>query len=79
MEIINNVYVSFVTAGKLNPDDYEHLKECNPCPPRFGRNWWTWIPDVGLNLFGNKNRLEMVDIRWLCYAFSITNYNLGSK
>lgn len=78
MEISSGKHISFIVAGKCETqEDYEHLKEVNPYPPRFGRNWWTWKL-IFENHFKNKEIMNGINITWLCFCVDYTDYN-GAK
>ena len=41
------LFIIGIIAGKCETkEEYEHLKDVNEVPPRFGFNWWFWVPKV---------------------------------
>ncbi len=76
MNITDNIYLSFVVAGKSEGNVFE-LEELNsPHRPRFGRNWWFWTPSFRTN-GGRFKSHENTDINthWLCFSLSLTVYS----
>jgi hypothetical protein len=48
--------------------------------PRFGFNWWLWIPKYSDN--GGKfrkNEVIDVDVTWLCFWFGFVFWPNGKK
>lgn len=69
--IIGRLGLGFVMAGKLNQEDYTHLAEVNEVKPCCGRNWWYRAPKIESNLLRRKNKIEILEISWLCFSFYI--------
>lgn len=63
--------LSFVISGKLHPEDYVHLTEVNEVKPCCGRNWWYWYLKLSSNLMGREDKIERLQLRWLCFALDI--------
>ena len=68
MEIKEDIYISFVIAGKLDPADKEYIEKENKVSTCCGRNWWYWKP------FFRKTNIGF-DFFWLCFLVSYDNYN----
>jgi hypothetical protein len=76
MRLLDNVYLSFVLAGKTTNEVFEQWELDAPTRPRFGRNWWYWLPSLTSN--GGRFRSdEITDINfhWLCVSISLTVYS----
>ncbi len=71
MEIKENIFLSLVTAGKIDGDEElkEHLAEANGVPPCCNRNWWYWKPTF------KKTRIGW-EIMWLFVMISYDNHNI---
>lgn len=75
MQIRNNVFLSLVMAGSSKGSTFEDWEK-----PRFGRNWWFWMPKPSTN-GGRFKRHETTDIgiSWLCFCVSFTVYSWGKR
>ena len=69
--ILGRLGLSFVVADKLHSEDYAHLAEVNEVKPCCGRNWWYWYPKLRSNLRGRENKIERLQLHWLCFALGI--------
>jgi hypothetical protein len=76
MRLLDNVYLSFVLAGKTTNEVFEQWELDAPTRPRFGRNWWYWLPSLTSN-GGRFRSYENTDINfhWLCVSISLTVYS----
>lgn len=73
MRLFKNVFLDFVAAGSSNGSVFEQWELASKARPRFGRNWWYWLPDFSTN--GGKFKSdECTDINfsWFCFCFSLT-------
>jgi len=68
----NNYFISVGCCGRYtNEDDKRHLAEVNEIPPRFGFNYWFWLPRVGY-----RRKYGSVTIfHWLCFWLIYDNFN----
>lgn len=56
------------------------LDTCISARPRFGFNWWFWLPHINWN-GGRFSRGEVVDVNfnWLCFWCSVTFWPCGGQ
>jgi hypothetical protein len=73
MQITKNVFIGVVVAGKTTNEVFEQWELEASTRPRFGRNWWFWLPSLTTN-GGRFRSHECTDINfhWLCFAPSLT-------
>ena len=68
MEIMEDIYVSFIVAGKILDDEqHQHLSEVNDVPPCCGRCWFYGIPNFRFTSIG-------WDFHWLFFAVTYDNF-----
>jgi len=80
MELRSGVFVNFIMSGRCKTkEDYAHLKEVNPYPPRFGRNWWTWKPLLKTNFRLKKDTITLFQFTWFCFTLDYTDFNKARK
>jgi hypothetical protein len=73
MEIVKDVYISFVIAGKvIDEKQRRHLAEVNPEPPCCGRCWFLLFPSFRFTNIG-------WDFSWLFYNISYDNFRAIKK
>jgi hypothetical protein len=80
MQLAKNIFISFVVAGKSANEVFEQWELDSPHRPRFGRNWWFWLPSLKTN--GGRFRChENTDINfhWLCCSISFTVFSWRCK
>lgn len=69
---LNKFHISFIIAGKIESEEsYNNLKEVNEVPPRFGRNWWYWLPKITKR---SKEYKTVFAIHLFCFSFSIDRF-----
>jgi hypothetical protein len=75
MTIVDQMYLSFVVAGSSEGVRFSTWEMELPSRPRFGRNWWYWVPSFSTN-GGNFKRDKCTDVNlhWLCFIMSFTWY-----
>jgi hypothetical protein len=73
MRLFNEYYLSLVIAGSSKNSIFEDWELEQSFRPRFGRNWWIWVPTVNNN-GGNFKKGVCTDLSfiWLCFSLSIT-------
>jgi len=76
IKITKNIYFGAVLAGRSKDEVFEQWELDAPTRPRFGRNWWFWVPSLRTN-GGRFRSYENTDINfhWLCLAMWITVYS----
>jgi len=75
MQLTKNIFIGFVIAGKTTNEIFEQWELDAPERPRFGRNWWFWIPSIMTN--GGRFKSDQntdINLRWLCFVLSLTVY-----
>lgn len=75
MNPIKTTYLSFVVAGKSANEKFEQWELDSPHHPRFGRNWWFWLPSFKTN--GGRFKPHQntdINFRWLCFSLSLTTF-----
>ena len=78
--IWDNTYLSILMAGKTTNEVFEEWELQSKHRPRFGRNWWFWMPSFRTN--GGRFRCyETTDMafNWLCLGISFTVYSWKIK
>jgi hypothetical protein len=80
MQLTNNIFLSFVVAGKSKNEIFEQWELDAPTRPRFGRNWWYWTPTFRTN-GGRFRSHENTDINfhWFCFSLSFTVFSWKCK
>jgi hypothetical protein len=80
MQLSNNIFISFVIAGKTTNEIFEQWELDATTHPRFGKNWWYWWPNIKSN-GGRFRSYENTDINfhWLCYSLSLTVFSWRCK
>lgn len=75
MQIGRSLFLSFVIAGKSKGNTFEQWELDAKTRPRFGRNWWYWVPSLTTN-GGRFKNYENTDVsfHWLCFSLSLTKY-----
>jgi len=75
---IGNQFLHFSIVGKFDGDEEEKefLEEVNGVAPKFGFNYWFWMPKLKIR---NRGTISMYDFKWLCFISSWDNYNLMGK
>jgi hypothetical protein len=75
MPILKNTYFGFTVAGSSKGETFTEEELQSKYRPRFGRNWWYWLPTFRSN-GGRFRSYENTDINfhWLCFAMWITIY-----
>lgn len=76
MQLTKNIFLNFVAAGKSANEVFEQWELESAQCPRFGRNWWYWLPSLRTN-GGRFRSHENTDINfhWFCYSISFTVYS----
>ena len=72
---MKNLYFSFVIAGSSKNSNFEQWELESNHRPRFGRNWWFWVPYFNNN--GGKFRKGLttdVSLNFLCFSVGVTWY-----
>ena len=63
-----NIHLSFIVSGSSKGGVFEDWER-----PRFGRNWWFWLPKISNNGGGfKKGNCTDVGIMWLCFSADFT-------
>ena len=80
MQITKNVFISLVVAGKSKNEVFEQWELDAQTHPRFGRNWWYWVPNISNN-GGRFRSHENTDINfhWFCFVWSLTVISWAAK
>ena len=80
MQIRKNIFLSFVLAGSSKGSTFEQYEIDAETRPRFGRNWWYWLPSL-TNNGGRFKSHENTDINfhWLCFGILFTVYSWKAK
>jgi hypothetical protein len=80
VQITKSVFISFVTAGRTTNEVFEQWELESKHRPRFGRNWWFWLPSLHCN-GGRFRRHENTDItlHWLCFSVAFTVYSRACR
>lgn len=73
MQITKSIFICFVMSGSSKGNAFEQQELESTHRPRFGRNWWFWVPAITSNSgkFG-KDECTNVDIYWLCFSLGLT-------
>lgn len=68
-----STYLSLSVAGSSANSKFEQWELESAHRPRFGRNWWFWLPSLQHN-GGRFRDFENTDttLRWLCFSASLT-------
>ncbi len=75
MNPIRTTYLSFVVAGRSTNEKFEQWELDSPHRPRFGRNWWFWLPSFTTNGGRFKSHQNTdISFRWLCFSMSLTTF-----
>jgi hypothetical protein len=80
MQLGKNIYLGVGMAGRSYDSNFEQWELDSPHRPRFGRNWWFWLPKLITNS-GRFRCYENTDINlnFLCFWVSITVYAWRGK
>jgi hypothetical protein len=74
---IGNQFIHFGISGRLaSGSEEKHLLEYNGVPPRFGFNYWFWVPKLEIR---KQNTISIYSFNWLCFFSYWDNYNLLGK
>lgn len=75
-----NLFISFVMSGSSKGSVFEQWELESKSRPRFGRNWWFWLPSYNWNggKFKNYENTD-ISILWLCFSVSITVYSWNRR
>lgn len=75
-----NIFISVGMAGSSKGSAFEQWELEAKTRPRFGRNWWYWLPNLKSNN-GRFHKHENTDItlHWLCFWISFTVFSWGRK
>lgn len=76
MQLSKNIFIGYVVAGKSTNEVFEQYELDATTRPRFGRNWWYWVPSLSTN-GGRFKSWENTDINfhWLCISISLTVFS----
>ena len=76
IQISKNIYIGGTIAGKSKNEKFEESELQSPHRPRFGRNWWFWVPTARTN-GGRLKSYENTDINfhWLCFTAWVTIFS----
>jgi len=71
-----NIYIHIGMAGRSTNEVFEQWELDASTRPRFGRNWWFWMPTFSWN-GGRFKPYENTDIsfHWLCFWASFTVFS----
>ena len=75
MRLTENVYLGLVMAGSSKGEVFSQEKLNAWTRPRFGRNWWFWLPVLNSN--GGrfqKNLCTDINLHLFCWVVSLTVY-----
>ena len=80
MQLTKNIFISFVIAAKSTDEIFEQWELYSPYRPRFGRNWWYWLPSLRTNggRFRSNENTEIL-FYWLCYSISLCVFSWSRK
>ena len=75
MQLTKSLFIGVVVAGSSKGNTFEQWELDAKTRPRFGRNWWYWLPSFGWN-GGKFKKHENTDISfyWFCFVFNVTLY-----
>lgn len=72
MKITEKLFISFVIAGSSRHSVFEQWELESAHRPRFGRNWWFWIPALNNNGGGFKRgNCTDLSVNWLCFSLGL--------
>tara|TARA_R110002073_G_scaffold302985_1_gene470779 strand:+ start:218 stop:481 length:264 start_codon:yes stop_codon:yes gene_type:complete len=76
MQITDYIFINLIVAGSSKGVEFEQWELDAKSRPRFGRNWWFWLPNPVTN-GGRFKPWETTDIglQWLCFSLSLTVYS----
>tara|TARA_R110002074_G_scaffold9343_1_gene36980 strand:+ start:51 stop:314 length:264 start_codon:yes stop_codon:yes gene_type:complete len=76
MQITDYIFINLIVAGSSKGVEFEQWELDAKSRPRFGRNWWFWLPNPVTN-GGRFKPWENTDIglHWLCFSLSLTVYS----
>ena len=76
MQITDYIFIDLFVAGSSKGVEFEQWELDAKSRPRFGRNWWFWLPNPVTN-GGRFKPWETTDIglQWLCFSLSLTVYS----
>ena len=76
MQITDHIFINLVAAASSKGVEFEQWELDAKSRPRFGRNWWFWLPNLFTN-GGSFKPWENTDIvlQWLCFSLSLTVYS----
>ena len=76
MQITDHICINLVAAASSKGVEFEQWELDAKSRPRFGRNWWFWLPNPVTN-GGRFKPWETTDIglQWLCFSLSLTVYS----
>lgn len=75
-----NIFLCFGIAGKTTNEVFEQWELDAPTRPRFGRNWWYWMPSLRSN--GGRFKAHQntdINFHWFCFWISLTVYSWNCK
>jgi hypothetical protein len=80
MQLTENVFVSLVMAGSSKGEVFEDWELNTHTRPRFGRNWWYWLPVLSSN--GGRfqrNLCTDINLHLFCWVVSLTVFPIERR
>ena len=80
MKLTDHVYIGIGSAGSSKGSTFEDWEMAAKSRPRFGRNWWVWIPSIRTN--GGCFRPQQItdfNVHWLCFYAYLIVYRFDKK
>jgi hypothetical protein len=68
----DRIFVGATIAGSSKDSIFERWELESKHRPRFGRNWWFWVPSITSNGGWAKYQTLDIGLNWLCFAAWVT-------